>query len=141
MNLLTRDTLFDLDSFFNQYNTPTSNVRRKSDFLSPQVDIKDNGNGYSLIAELPGIPKEDIHVTVDDSILTIEANTVKESTTEENGKVLRRERRSGKYLRTFNIGSDVDIESIKAEFKDGLLILNLPKTQEENDAPKRIEIH
>ncbi len=141
MNLTPRDTFFDLDKFFDGFYQPSAAGKKSNSVFNPHVDIHETDDSYELIAELPGISKDNISVAVDDSTLTIEASNEQETTEEKNGRVLRRERRSGKFIRSFNLGQNIDQSAIKANFKDGLLILTIPKIKEEVIKTRKIDIH
>lgn len=143
------NSLFDLDNFFNGFYQPAPAVKSAAKtadrVFSPRIDIYELEQGYQLIAELAGFSKDKINITVDDSVLTIEANNevIENETDPEQakGKVLRKERISGKFARSFNLGQDIDAAGIKAEFKDGLLTLNVPKVEESVKKPLQIDIH
>ncbi len=109
-------------------------------FNMPATDISENENEYSISAELPGIRKEDINVSLHDGVLSIEA--VSKSEHEEKGdKQLRSERRYGKFVRRFTLNDVVDESSVQAKFEDGVLKLTIQKTQEqEPPQPKSIPI-
>ncbi|MFA7555953.1 MAG: Hsp20/alpha crystallin family protein [Spongiibacteraceae bacterium] len=146
MRLNTRDSLFDLETLLNgrTLNRPAikrTAVKPSEVSTQPKVDIYDNGDSYELIAELPGIGKEAISVTVEESTLTIEATSQQQSPTEKTVKALRQERHFGKFVRSFNLGQDIDQTDIQASFKDGLLTLTVPKIKEEIVQPRKIEIH
>lgn len=149
MNRIARDTFFDLDQFFNGFGPTavrkpangdiTANTNKERAY-TPRVDIAENDQHYQLVAELPGISKDNISITVDESLLRIEASN-EPGQDEQAGKVLRSERRFGKFIRSFNLGKDIDLEEINASFKDGLLILTVPKAKEVQPAVQKIEIH
>ncbi len=136
MSLIPRDSVWDMNHFFDHFLTP--DVRK--DFFSPQVDIKEKNKHYEIIADLPGVDKDHLNVTLENGVLTIEASAKEEKTEEEEGKVIRRERRSGKFMRSFNLGSDIQQADIDAQFKNGFLKLKVPKATEQVIEPKRIEI-
>lgn len=102
-----------------------------------KADIVDKGDRYILEADMPGFNKEDINIHVEDNKLTITArhNVNKEENTE---NYIRRERRYGSYTRSFDV-SDVKTDEIKADYKNGVLVLDLPK---KNNSPraKKIDI-
>lgn len=107
-----------------------------------RVDICDKDNGYLLAAELPGFNKEDISVELQDKTLVI--NAVHKSEKEDkdkDGKFLRRERYYGSFSRSFDV-SEIDVDKIKADYKNGVLELDLPKLKPELIEPsvKKIEI-
>lgn len=93
-----------------------------------RTDIRDEGNAYTLEAELPGFDKEDIDIQLSDNNLTISASH-KEENSRKEGKYVRRERSFGSYSRSFDV-SDIDTAGIKAAYKNGVLSLNLPKKTE-----------
>ena len=104
------------------------------------MDIREANEHYEITAELPGIAREDIQVHVKDGILTLEAESTQESKQEDNGRVIRQERRYGKFMRSFNLGADVQESDIQATFKDGVLTLKAPKAVEKEPERRRIEV-
>lgn len=140
MNLVPRNSLFDLDNLFESFLTPTTSQQGDVPF-TPRVDVAERKDRYEISAELPGVDKKDIEVTLDNGLLTLSAESRYEDKQEEEGRLIRQERRYGKFMRTFNLGTDVNEEDIKAEFKDGLLRLTVPRVEEQSPVSKRIEIH
>jgi len=140
MNLIPRDTLFDFDRFFNGLY-PSNFVKESGEqFFSPRVDIEEQDNSYVITAELAGVDKDDLHVSLEDGILTINAKVEDKKEEKEKGKVIRQERRYGSFQRSFNLGKGVQESDISATFKDGLLHLNIPKPQEKVEQARRIPI-
>jgi HSP20 family protein len=139
MSLIPRSNLFDIDRFFGD-SWPQQYEARGGSFFAPRVDIKEANSHYEITAELPGVAKEDIHVHVKDGVLTLEAETSKEDKEEKDGKVIRQERRYGKYMRSFNLGTDIQEEDIKASFKDGVLKLEAPKQVPKEPERRRISV-
>jgi HSP20 family protein len=92
-----------------------------------KVDVKENGDRYTVKADMPGVAKEDIRVDVDGSMVTIAAEVRREKTDEKDGKVLRSERYVGSMTRAFTLPTDVDVEKTEAKYADGVLMLTLPK--------------
>ena len=140
MSLIPRDSLFDLDNLFNHFWSPVVSKEMSADFFSPRVDIKEKKKKYEITADLPGVDKDDLSVTLEDGVLTIEASTSEEKTEEEDGKVIRKERRSGKFMRSFNLGLDVKEADVSARFKDGVLTLTVPKAEASVSKPKKINV-
>ena len=140
MSLIPRDSLFDLDNLFSHFWSPAVSKEMTADFFSPRVDIKEKKNKYEITADLPGVDKDDLSVILENGVLTIEASTNQEQTEEEDGKVIRKERRSGKFMRSFNLGVDVNESDINAKFKDGVLKLTVPKAETHVSEPKRISV-
>jgi HSP20 family protein len=94
---------------------------------SIKMDVHENDHAYSVHAEIPGVRKEEIHVTIDGSTVAISAETRRESEQKEGDKVLRSERYYGKLYRSFTLGQELDETNAKARFENGVLILTLPK--------------
>lgn len=95
-----------------------------------RVDIKEDGDAYRVHAELPGMKKEDIHVHIDGPVLSISAERKQEKEVKEGERVLRTERYFGKVSRSFQLGQEIDEAGSSAKFKDGVLELTLPKTEQ-----------
>lgn len=144
MNLIPRSSMFDLDNFFENPWTGLSafenTLGNKGTAFSPRVDVREKDNGYEISAELPGVNKDDVNVTLNNGILSIQAETRHEDKEEKGGRVIRQERRYGKFVRSFDLGNQVKDNDIKAHFADGVLRLEVPKTATEEEKPKRIEI-
>jgi len=92
-----------------------------------RVDVKENEDHYAVLAELPGIGKEDINVSIDGQLVSISAERKQEKEVKEGERVLRTERYFGKVSRSFQLGQEVDEATAKASFTDGVLELILPK--------------
>ena len=138
MSLLPREQWFDMDSFFDNF----FGRKHKSEgeqFFSPRVDIIDKDDHYEIIAELPSVKKDDVSVQLHDGVLTIEART-SEETESEKDKVIRKERRSGFFSRSFTVGRNVSEQDIHAKFEDGLLKLSAPKLEQAEQHKRRINI-
>lgn len=104
---------------------------------APTVDISENETEYLVKAEIPEVDKKDVKVMVQDGLLTIQGERKQEK--EEKGKRFHRVERSyGTFLRTFDIPDGVDEEKLKAEFKEGMLLVHLPKTEKAKS--KAIEV-
>jgi HSP20 family protein len=104
---------------------------------TPAVDITEDDNEYVIRAELPGIRKEDIRVSLDDNVLSISGERTMEK--EEKGKRHHRVERSyGKFVRSFTLPERTDNQHIKAEHKDGVLTVHLMKSEEQK--PRQIEV-
>lgn len=105
-----------------------------------RTDIKDAGDKYIMESELPGFEKEDIKLDINGDYLVISAERKTEKDdSDENGKYIRRERTYGTYKRSFGI-SDVNSEEISAEYKNGILTINLPKKKPEEPVSRSLEI-
>lgn len=127
-------TGFDLFNLFNDYdscNAPAGGFR---------TDIKDTGDKFVMESELPGFEKEDITLDINGGYLVISAEHKTESENkDEDGKYIRRERTFGSYKRSFDL-TDIDTEGMSAEYKNGILKIDLPKKKPETLTVKRLEI-
>jgi len=142
MSLIPRDSLFDFDNMFENFFQPSKYWRESGEgFFSPRVDIREGKKNYILSAELPGVSKEDLTVTLENGQLTIEAVMKQEEKEEKEGRLVRQERRYGKFVRSFNLGGDVKEKDIDASFKDGILTLKVPKVEGRVPESHRIKIH
>jgi HSP20 family protein len=104
---------------------------------SPVADISETDDEYLVKAELPGIRREDVKVSLEEGMLTIEGERKQEK--EEKGRRLHRiERFYGTFCRTFTLPDDADATGIRAESKDGVLNVHIPKSKVVK--PKAIEI-
>ena len=95
--------------------------------MSIKMDVKEDDKAYTVHAEIPGVKKEDIHVTIEGNQVSISAEVKKEKEEKEGEKVLRSERYYGKVYRSFTLGSEVDEGKAVAKYTDGVLDLTLPK--------------
>ncbi len=94
--------------------------------LEIRIDLKENDQSYTVRADIPGVRKEDIDVTIDGNVVSIRAEVKREK--EETGeKMLRSERYYGSVSRSFTLASDVDEKTAIAMYADGVLELTLPK--------------
>lgn len=94
---------------------------------SIKMDVKDQGETYLVHAELPGVKKEDIHVVVEGSQVSISAESKRENEVKEGDRVLRAERYFGSVSRSFQLEQELDDSKAVAKFNDGVLELTLPK--------------
>ncbi len=138
MSLLPREHLSGFESLFDNFFP--SRLPLERNFFSPKVDIHEKDECYEILADLPGVKKEDINVSLQNGILTIEAKMNKEETEEKEGKVIRKERHSGSFMRSFTIGNSVHQEDINASFENGVLKLIAPRIKESTSSNKKIEI-
>jgi HSP20 family protein len=92
-----------------------------------KVDVAESNGAYTVTAELPGVKKEDIQVTIDGAQVTLAAEVKKEKEASQDERVLHTERVYGKVSRTFTLPQEMDESKAEAKFKDGVLELRLPK--------------
>ncbi|MCB1194788.1 Hsp20/alpha crystallin family protein [bacterium] len=104
-------------------------------YFTPAVDIRDTEESVVVIAEIPGVPRDQIQVQIDKSLLTITASAAEDAGAY---RTLVSERLPRRFKRTFRLNDAIDQENINAELNYGVLRLTLPKS--ERAKPKRIEI-
>ena len=139
MNMMLVPRRNNLDLFDDFFNDDFFN-RRESSLM--KTDIKETKNKYLVDVDLPGFKKENISLSLDDGYLNIEAKVDKEENNDKDERFVRRERFHGECARSFYVGKDIKEEDIKAEFKDGILKVEVPKISEEEKAKevKQIDI-
>lgn len=95
--------------------------------LQVKMDITENGDTYQVSAEIPGVKKEDIKVSVEGNVVRISAETKKETEEKKGDQVLRSERYYGRLERAFTVDGEIDDTKVDAKYADGVLTLKLPK--------------
>ncbi len=140
MNLIPRDSLFDFDRAFGDFFGNLPRLSESQGVFAPRVDVHEKARKYVIDAELPGVDKDDVKVTLENGVLTFEASMEDETSKEEDGRVVRRERRFGRFSRSFYLGEDIQQADIKAKFKNGVLKLEIRKVEPKVPEKKRIEI-
>lgn len=129
-NQLTRPgqtTMDPFDDLFRGFFVRPVDFAGQVQTPSIKMDVKEDEKGYRVHAELPGVKKEDIHVSVDGNTVAISAEVKQEKEVKEGERVLRSERYFGKVSRSFQLSQDVDDAKASAKFNDGVLELSLPK--------------
>src|SRR5208283_1597216 len=128
----------ELDRLF---ETPGADFARASQLLSgwtPALDVHEDKDNFVVHAELPGMNREEIEVSLHDGALSISGERKAEKKFEE-AAVYRTERFFGKFQRTVTLPEAVAADRVKAQYKDGILTVTLPKT--EAAKPKQIEVN
>ena len=132
------------DSLFNDVLDSTPSVMYRAGVSTPRVDVTEEDDAYTLEMELPGRTEKDVNIELDHDNLTISSKVSEEKETKEDkkdkkkAKYILKERRYSEFTRRFALPSDVDEESIKANFKNGILSINMKKKA--IAAPKKIAI-
>lgn len=106
---------------------------------SPTADIIENDKEYLIKAELPGVKKEDVKITVENGVITLSGERKQEKESKEDNE-LRVERFYGAFSRSFVLPDDANSEGIRAESKDGVLSIHIPKTESKKPKPIQIEV-
>jgi HSP20 family protein len=128
-----------LSNFFGRTPARLGDAKEESITVAewaPLVDITEDEKEYIIKTELPEVKKEDVKVAVENGLLTIVGERKFEK--EENKKYHRVERAYGRFVRSFIVPDAVDADKVSAEFKDGVLMVHLPKS--EKTKPKQIEV-
>jgi HSP20 family protein len=143
MALIKWEPLREIEDMFDRYTRAMGLSFNRGQQLvttgdwSPRVDISETDNEFMVKAEIPEVNKEDVKVSVDNGVLTIQGERKQEK--EEKGKKFHRvERYYGSFARSFTLPDNVDETKVKATFKDGMLTLQIPKTAETKS--KAIEV-
>lgn len=143
MALIKWEPLREMEDMFDRYTRgPGWHAGRGRELVAsadwtPRVDISETDHEFVIKAEIPDVKKDEVKVSVDNGMVTIQGERKHEK--EEKGKKFHRiERFYGKFVRSFSLPNNVDETKIKATFKDGMLNLQIPKT--ETAKPKAIEV-
>lgn len=111
-------------------NTPETQIR---------MDVSEDDQTYTVHAEIPGVKKEDIQVTIDGNQVSISAECQHEKEVKDGSKLIHSERRYGSVMRSFSLSSEIDESGAQARYHDGILELVLPKKS--TTSAKKLDIH
>jgi HSP20 family protein len=126
---------FNVGSFFDDSWLP----RLENKF--PSVNVSENENEYDVEFVIPGFKKDDIKIKVDDDLLTISAESKRESEEEKKKEYTRREYSYSAFTRSFHLPDNAKDDSIDAHFEDGVLKIKIPKSQTQVKASKEVPIN
>jgi HSP20 family protein len=115
-------------------STPAATRDGQVRYISPRIDIVETDNGYLLTADLPGVSKDQLEITIESGELSI----IGHRDFQNEGEPLYRERRPYGFRRVFELDHSIDSEKISASLENGVLRLDLPKTEEVK--PRKIEV-
>ena len=136
MMLVPRRNNFDLfDNFFGDDDFFT-----KREHHLMKTDIKDKKNKYEVVIDLPGYEKDNINIELNNGYLEVSAKVEKNEKQEDEEKFVRRERFYGECSRSFYVGDEIKEEDINAEFKNGILKIDIPKKEEKPKLPENKKI-
>ena len=127
----------DMDRLFDGLWSNGDGAAPREAVWRPSVDIRETDHEFLIHADLPGIGKEDLEITVVDGRLMIKGQRHREKESKEGG-AHRVERAHGTFTRTFDLPAAVDTEAVAATYKDGVLSVTVPKAEEAK--PKQIEV-
>ena len=125
-----------LENFFGEDLAPSEDVSNRA--WMPAVNIRETDAAFLVEAELPGLTKKDIEITLENNLLKLTGERRFEKDTKEEN-YHRVERQYGNFLRTFSLPSQVDSNAVKATFKEGVLTIEVPKAEEAK--PRKIAIN
>jgi HSP20 family protein len=122
------------------FDTPFSALAATSELLNgwaPRLDVYEDKENVYVKAELPGLKREEIELSLQDGTLSLSGERKSETRTE-GTEQYRSERFFGRFQRTISLPAPIATDKVKAEYKDGILTVTLPKTEEAK--PKKIEV-
>ncbi len=127
-NLTRLDPLNELvDDLFKGFFVRPVSFEGRGEAPRVKVDVAEKNGAYTITAELPGVKKEDIQVTIDGAQVTLSAEVKREKEVQQDERVLHAERTFGKVTRSFSLPQELDEAKAEAKFRDGVLELTLPK--------------
>ena len=146
MRVIKWEPFRDIDDMFDRVFADTmrrwprtSNDERRVYDWAPAADVSETDGEYLIKAELPEVRKDDLNITVQEGVLTL-AGERKEEKREDNEKLHRIERFHGTFSRRFTLPDDADEQGIKAESKDGVLVIHIPKQKVAHPQPRQIQV-
>lgn len=145
MSLIRWEPFTSMDELFSRF--PSSLARWPRVFgngdanldWAPSVDISETGEEYLIRANLPAVKKDDVEITLDDGMLTLSGER-RQKEEQKDEKFHKVESLYGSFSRTFALPEAIDASSIKAESKDGVLTIHVPKTKAETKKPTTIKV-
>lgn len=142
MKLSKWDPFREMEAVLDRYraspaigNHSTENIARADWY--PTVDVSETDGAYHVHAELPGVKKEDISVTVNDGVLKLSGHRESRHESDEK-KIHRIERSYGSFSRSFSLPENVLASEVEANFQDGVIEVDIPKSRQE--APKQVNV-
>ncbi len=135
--MTTQDTNTQADLQTTQDNTPAPSQEGTWEgvYARPEVDIYERAEGLTLVADLPGVKGDDIHIDLEQSLLTITARAGKQ---ESRWRAIHEEFQATHYTRQFRLGRALDQSKIEAKFEDGVLTLHMPRVASQQ--PRKITV-
>jgi HSP20 family protein len=146
MRVIKWEPFRDVDDVFDRFVAdslrrwprPPAEGRVASDW-APAADVSETEGEYLIKADLPAVRKEDVSLTVQDGVLTLSGERRQEKHAESE-KLHRVERTYGSFARRFALPENVDEQGIRAESRDGVILIHIPKQKVEQPQPRQIEI-
>jgi HSP20 family protein len=145
MNVIRWDPFGGMDEMFSRFPSMLERWARlsgsgeKSIDWSPSADISETDQEYLIRASLPAVRKEDVKVTVEDGMLTVSGER-RQQDEQKDEKLHKVESFYGSFSRSFSLPEGIDASAIRAESKDGVLTIHVPKTRAETKKPTTIKV-
>lgn len=131
-NEITRfDPFMDMNDFFKGFGMRPL-MREFEREPSMKMDVSEAEGSYMVKAEIPGVNKDDIHISVEGNMVSISAEVKKEKEEKKGENVIRSERYFGKVSRSFTLANEVDSDKVQAKYADGVLEVTIPKKSKGN---------
>ena len=130
------------DTFRSIFNHPFFGLRDElvnTSNFTPRARITEDKDNFYINMEMPGIPKEDVKINLENNVLSISGTKQQKNKTDEANLILN-EIYYGEFCRSFNLSDDIKKDNIDAEFKDGMLHVTLPKVEEAKPVVKEIKV-
>lgn len=129
----------EMNRLFDNFMAPLTRQEQGWAFI-PAVEIDEKADSFVLMLEIPGMKKEDFNIEVSADSVSISGERKSKTETEEGG-ISRSEFRYGKFHRTIALAVNIDNQNVKAEYRDGILKLTLPKAEEEKRKTTKVEVN
>lgn len=126
------------DNFFKGFNFPAI-AESGSNLLNARMDIAETEKDYSLEVEIPGVEEKDIDISLSGDLLTVKGEKKSEEKKEDKN-YLRIERSYGSFQRSVTLPPDIDADKVKANFKNGILTITIPKSENAKPSVKKIKV-
>ncbi|MBZ0326008.1 MAG: Hsp20/alpha crystallin family protein [Altibacter sp.] len=144
MKLVKRNNVWFPTIFDDIFNENRLDVPNYENFSIPAVNIKENLANFALELAVPGLKKEDFTIEVDENVLKISAEVKNEKEdakkVDEHTKVTRKEFNYSSFKRSFTLPETVEVDSINATYNNGLLLITIPKKEEQKEIKRMVEI-
>ena len=118
-----------LGNMLEEFLAPQNSIARAEGNFSPRIEVRENDQSYLVEADLPGVTKDNLKVSVEGQRIMIEAEVRRETQSNDNENLIHSERVVRKYTRSFEVAHDIDDTLAIAKLENGVLTLNLPKKQ------------
>lgn len=130
-----------MNSFFREGPLPSAENGNQIGTFIPSVDVSEDRNAIHVSCNLPGVKEDDIDLSVENNVLQLRAQTAREEKEEDKDRnYFMRERFEGSFQRNIPLSSDIREDQVRAELKDGVLTVELPKAAQEENKARKISV-